>query len=350
VNSSAKLGPSASIETSYAPVDSSSPSADPMLSPQSDMTACALLPVIPTKEVEERPQSRPADPPDDDPQAGTATKPPSDPPQRPEGRNQHNCLGLNWLEDKPDSTPGMGVTYYGYRWFDPVTGRWPSRDPIGERGGLNLYGVVNNNPVSLIDLLGMLIKRYSARSAPVTEISSEEFIARFPGATEETVGVFWSGWPDLLYENRMKHWPVTCDGCVLKVHDAELSPEIFIVHGWTEKDGADGMNTVDHERIHERIFEVLWNYAADEINLFDGHIAESKKCCEKWRDYLNTKFALYAILNSIADSGFDNHQYGAPVNEAAIWIFHADGPNLPPNVNRGEGAPHCALPHLDYGW
>ena len=26
------------------------------------------------------------------------------------------------------------MTYYGYRWYDPVTGRWPSRDPIGEIG------------------------------------------------------------------------------------------------------------------------------------------------------------------------------------------------------------------------
>ena len=30
--------------------------------------------------------------------------------------------------------------YYGYRYYDPVKGRWPSRDPIAERGGVNLYG------------------------------------------------------------------------------------------------------------------------------------------------------------------------------------------------------------------
>jgi hypothetical protein len=47
-----------------------------------------------------------------------------------------------------------GVAYYGYRYYDPVTGRWPSRDPIGERGGVNLYGFVENNAVSFWDLLG----------------------------------------------------------------------------------------------------------------------------------------------------------------------------------------------------
>ncbi len=34
-----------------------------------------------------------------------------------------------------------GLVYYGYRFYDPVTGRWLSRDPIGEKMGLfRLYG------------------------------------------------------------------------------------------------------------------------------------------------------------------------------------------------------------------
>jgi RHS repeat-associated protein len=46
------------------------------------------------------------------------------------------------------------VRYYGYRYYDPVTGRWPSRDPIGERGGLNLYGFVSNRTTGFVDVLG----------------------------------------------------------------------------------------------------------------------------------------------------------------------------------------------------
>jgi len=44
--------------------------------------------------------------------------------------------------------------YYGYRDYDPVTGRWPSRDPIGEQGGVNLYGFVGNDGVNRWDFLG----------------------------------------------------------------------------------------------------------------------------------------------------------------------------------------------------
>jgi hypothetical protein len=42
----------------------------------------------------------------------------------------------------------------GYRFYNPSTGRWLNRDPIGEQGGVNLYAMVGNNAVNFIDLLG----------------------------------------------------------------------------------------------------------------------------------------------------------------------------------------------------
>ena len=48
-----------------------------------------------------------------------------------------------------------GFYYYGYRYYDPVDGRWLSRDPIGEHGGLNIYGFVDSNPVTFWDYLGL---------------------------------------------------------------------------------------------------------------------------------------------------------------------------------------------------
>ena len=45
--------------------------------------------------------------------------------------------------------------YYGFRYYNPSTGRWISRDPIEEEGGVNIYGFVGNNAVGGLDYLGL---------------------------------------------------------------------------------------------------------------------------------------------------------------------------------------------------
>ena len=65
--------------------------------------------------------------------------------------------------------PNSGFYGYGYRFYDPAVQRWLSRDPLGEPGfellrgrkpdllgdGPNLYLFVGNNPINVIDLLGL---------------------------------------------------------------------------------------------------------------------------------------------------------------------------------------------------
>ena len=49
----------------------------------------------------------------------------------------------------------VGLNYYGYRFYSSAIGRWMSRDPLGEEGGINLYGFVLNDPVNGIDPFGL---------------------------------------------------------------------------------------------------------------------------------------------------------------------------------------------------
>ena len=44
---------------------------------------------------------------------------------------------------------------FGQRDYDPATGRFTSRDPILQSGGLNVYAYVNGNPVSHRDPTGL---------------------------------------------------------------------------------------------------------------------------------------------------------------------------------------------------
>ncbi len=45
--------------------------------------------------------------------------------------------------------------YYGFRYYSPRFARWLNRDPIGKQGGINLYGMVENNAVNKWDYLGL---------------------------------------------------------------------------------------------------------------------------------------------------------------------------------------------------
>ena len=51
--------------------------------------------------------------------------------------------------------PETKLYYYGYRYHSPTLGRWVSRDPIEEAGGLNIYAMSHNNTVNRIDLYGL---------------------------------------------------------------------------------------------------------------------------------------------------------------------------------------------------
>jgi RHS repeat-associated protein len=53
--------------------------------------------------------------------------------------------------------PETGWLYYGYRYYTPATGRWASRDPIGEEGGVNLNAFVSNDPFNFVDPWGLRI-------------------------------------------------------------------------------------------------------------------------------------------------------------------------------------------------
>jgi RHS repeat-associated protein len=107
-----------------------------------------------------------------------------------------------------------GLLYYGYRYYNPATGRWLSRDPIGEDGGLNLYGFVGNEPTGNVDKLGQ---------QPVCNET--------PTRLETTA---WTAWDSRYtnFENKLTGgnaaaavhelvvWAHSFDGCTLLDYDA----------------------------------------------------------------------------------------------------------------------------------
>jgi integrase/recombinase XerD len=105
----------------------------------------------------ERGKSSGKSPGHDDSDPGSCPFPAPSSPRPPKPRNPRKSLASNRLRRKSANAKSICVADYGYRYMDPLTGRWPSRDPIEEEGGGNLYGFVENNAINDWDLLGMWI-------------------------------------------------------------------------------------------------------------------------------------------------------------------------------------------------
>jgi len=61
----------------------------------------------------------------------------------------------HWEKLPTPTKPVSGMRFYGYRYFQPETGRWVSRDRVGEHKDHNLYCFVQNNVPLRFDYLGL---------------------------------------------------------------------------------------------------------------------------------------------------------------------------------------------------
>lgn len=64
--------------------------------------------------------------------------------------------GNNYLFTGKEFEPTTGFYHFPMRYYGPSVGRWTQPDPAGMIDGPNLYGYVRNNPVNLVDILGLI--------------------------------------------------------------------------------------------------------------------------------------------------------------------------------------------------
>ena len=80
---------------------------------------------------------------------------------------------------------GTGLVFAPYRVYSPELGRWLSRDPMGESGGVNLYGYVLNDPVNAYDPDGLdVVFLYDAQAAGIRDYFPQGHSAAFIGNDE----------------------------------------------------------------------------------------------------------------------------------------------------------------------
>jgi RHS repeat-associated protein len=186
-----------------------------------------------------------------------------------------------------------GLLYYGYRFYDPVTGRWLSRDPIGEKGGVNLYGLVNNNPLNNVDILGnkgyLVYRRLALHLWGGVEkypITGHVYLAfTEEGATEQqkkewnkglsnlgmrrqSVHTF-SFHPTSVYINRAKN-----DGYVNSgIPDGDRLSVVYTNGSYVDIDEKD--HDIKEYNLHAEKREVASNWC-DQLKLFNQAIASAR--------------------------------------------------------------------------
>lgn len=87
---------------------------------------------------------------------------------------EHDPFGAAMVNEDPDGDgiavtlnvrfPGQyydsetGLHYNYFRYYDPITGRYTTSDPIGLAGGLNSYAYAINSPINWSDRLGLYVE------------------------------------------------------------------------------------------------------------------------------------------------------------------------------------------------
>jgi RHS repeat-associated protein len=84
--------------------------------------------------------------------------------------HQQSTIKNRYLFQGREYSWATGLYFFRARWYDPETGRWLSKDPIGISGGLNQYVAFDNNPVMLRDPLGLCSEDGGYRTVRSPEI------------------------------------------------------------------------------------------------------------------------------------------------------------------------------------
>jgi RHS repeat-associated protein len=116
-----------------------------------------------------------------------------------------------------------GTCYYGYRFYDPSLQRWLNRDPLQERGGVNLYGFALNDPADNTDSWGLLVPGPVIAPPLVVPLAPIEVgLCAYYGASYVCSK---TGFHDWLARKLTPCFQSDRDKCIQQCHDDEAAGE-----------------------------------------------------------------------------------------------------------------------------
>ena len=195
----------------------------------------------------------------------------------------------------------LDLVYYNFRHYSPSLGRFLSRDPIEEQGGLNLYAFVRNMLFVIFDLNGQRANRIiiSADQVPIEPGDVQTgFLAKFSKGRQSlslhlAIGFNFLG--TLIAEG-------SAEGVKI-VYDKSFTKESFLTS-----------SEYLHEKTHFENYKKEYNALVDEFNSY--HEKEftywgrfCKNCPNKLSLYVTTRKALFREKCRVADLRLEYTDY-----------------------------------------
>ena len=197
---------------------------------------------------------------------------------------------------------------------------WPSRDPIEERGGLNLYGMVNNSLVSYWDYLGLEISFNPTEPEDVTP-EWNFFLGRN-----------WR-WHGSTARSHEESCSCSCSNDLWKmVCEVTTSYSIRLNTRTTPPTGETHESIYGHEQAHIRSRNHRAENALDNLDLEFGPF-DSADTCEEWIE--ENENAIADAIDQAWAGGDHGHNEHSPEAEQG-------SPQLPgtPDLPAHPGSAH----------
>jgi RHS repeat-associated protein len=193
-----------------------------------------------------------------------------------------------------------GLVYAKRRYYQPATGRWLSRDPIGEQGGANLFAYVLNSPVRFFDPFGLKLTEYTTdtSSLPLSPGTPKPgFAGQANAKWTSSIAKVKGCWGRHCVEIKGR---LTID----LIYDANVVSDPYTAPA------SGGGTLADHERGHAAIYKKWWNELKAQADPFELSWCE-KKCAGAAAAYANAATAYYFAVAHLESAQYDQQRYPA---------------------------------------
>jgi RHS repeat-associated protein len=285
-----------------------------------------------------------------------------------------------------------GLHYNDRRFYDPDTGRYLTRDPLGFAGGTNLYAYAAHNPTNLIDPTGEILPCLAANyvrcmAACMLMSAAEGYFLECgnvdwgDNAKECAVDCLWSMLPipnpcgkfgkwlgmgmgiasaagvnSFTAETLVHVMPAgasesdaqTAQAVLKPIGELQLGDKVLALAEWKDAGNArtDAGDKLDARLAYERITDIYTSRKEqvhltldndEQLTATEGH---PFKTSEGWRDAVLLKRGGKLLLKG---SGDGDGSYQFAFNNLDIMLFHGLQGAVDEDIDRGRQGDRCAL-------